>query len=260
MNGQRMLTFVVALCCISAAGVTATTFESSLDTEPDQVIDFEYSFLPIGKDDVKNAKREAYMNRKGGQSNSGGGGGGSAGGGGNIEIPPTCSGSFLVGSLASLLPFADPCTSLFYIFGLFLPFLLLLLLFGLAYRYRYRVFALGLAVGSWLVEWARSRGGAGSMTWPSEQPANDIHGAWVAMVERTNIDRPWTRTPAECARAAVDAGLDSEAVDTLTRLFEEVRYGDAPPDDERRRLAREWRQRLDEPGDRTTPTTSVSDD
>lgn len=245
MNGQRYLTLVVALCCVTAAGISATTFESSLDTDPDDVIDFEYDKLPIGKDDISATKREAHQNQHGGERDTGGGGGGSSSGTGNADIPPTCSGSFLVGSLGTVLPFVTPCTSVFYLLGMLLPFLLLLAVLGLAYRYRYRLVAPGLAVAGWLVEWRPFAGGAGPSSWPREPPANDVHRAWLAMVNRANIDRPWARTPAECARGAVEAGLDSEAVATLTNLFEEVRYGNAPVTDERRRRARAWRQRLD---------------
>lgn len=248
MNGERYLSLVVALACIGAVGMTATTFESTLETEPDHVIDFEYEHLPIGKDDVKDAKREAYMNRKGGQSNSAGGGGGSSSGAGAVELPPTCSSGPIVGVLSSLVPSVGPCMSVFYLLGAVIPLFLLLLLLGLFYRYRYRLIAPGFAVGSWLRDRGLPLGGTGTSTWPTEAPANDVQHAWLTMVQRANLDRPWSRTPAECARAAVDAGLNSEAVDTITGLFEEVRYGDAPLTAERRRRAREWRQRLEEPG------------
>lgn len=252
MIGRRLLTLVVALCCISAAGITATTLKSSLNTEPDTVIDFEYENLPIGKDDVKNTKKEAYMNKQDDQS-GGGGGGGSSSGSGNTETSPTCSPGAVVGFLAMLFPFVDPCMSLFYLLGMFVPFVLGLGMFGLTYRYRYRLLAPGFAVISWLLDWVPARGGAEATTWPSEPPANDVHRAWLAMIDRANIERPWARTPAECARAAVDAGLDSEAVETLTTLFEEVRYGNAPLTDERRQQAREWRQRLED-SNRRDPT------
>jgi hypothetical protein len=71
------------------------------------------------------------------------------------------------------------------------------------------------------------------MPMSSPDPSNEIERAWWSMVERFGVDRPRTKTPGECAREAIDAGGDEEAVRTLTRTFEEVRYGGAPVTDDR---------------------------
>ena len=68
---------------------------------------------------------------------------------------------------------------------------------------------------------------------PNPDPSNEIERAWWSMVERFGVDRPHTKTPGECAREAIDAGGDEEAVRTLTRTFEEVRYGGEPITDDR---------------------------
>ncbi|RKD94947.1 DUF4129 domain-containing protein [Halopiger aswanensis] len=56
---------------------------------------------------------------------------------------------------------------------------------------------------------------------------NEIYRAWKEMTDLLEVDRPDSSTPREFATAAVEAGIDREYVDELTRLFEDVRYGDA---------------------------------
>ncbi|MFA1610314.1 DUF4129 domain-containing protein [Halobellus rubicundus] len=55
---------------------------------------------------------------------------------------------------------------------------------------------------------------------------NEVYRAWVEMTNHLDVDRPESCTPGEFAAAAVDAGMDRDDVAELTRLFEEVRYGD----------------------------------
>ncbi len=66
---------------------------------------------------------------------------------------------------------------------------------------------------------------------------NEVYRAWREMTELLDVADPETTTPGEFATAAVDAGLGREDVDELTRLFEAVRYGRAPPSEERERRA-----------------------
>lgn len=58
---------------------------------------------------------------------------------------------------------------------------------------------------------------------------NEVYRAWREMTDHLDIRRPQSSTPGEFAAAAVDAGLDRGDVTELTRLFEEVRYGDRDP-------------------------------
>jgi hypothetical protein len=55
---------------------------------------------------------------------------------------------------------------------------------------------------------------------------NEVYRAWAEMASSLDVERPESSTPGEFAAAAVDAGMDRADVDELTRLFEEVRYGD----------------------------------
>lgn len=218
-NGHRVLTLGLALVCMSAVGMTATTLESSLSTDPDEVIDFEYTYLPFGEDSVREVKLESRANAAGGSASD------------------SSNQQSSMGSVLALL-------------WKLLAALLALVALAVAYRYRERFFAALAAGRGWLSERTPATPGSGAPTWPSSEPANDLHRAWVAMVERANPDRPWARTPAEVARAAIDAGIDSETVASVTTHFEEVRYGNAPLNDERRRRARQWLDRLDRRGDR----------
>lgn len=66
---------------------------------------------------------------------------------------------------------------------------------------------------------------------------NEVYRAWVAMTRNLAVEHPESSTPAEFAEAAIDAGMSPGDVRELTGLFETVRYGDAPPTDERERRA-----------------------
>lgn len=59
---------------------------------------------------------------------------------------------------------------------------------------------------------------------------NAVYEAWVEMTELLDVDSPETYSPGEFADAAVDAGMDQADVRQLTRLFNEVRYGERDVD------------------------------
>jgi hypothetical protein len=66
---------------------------------------------------------------------------------------------------------------------------------------------------------------------------NEVYRAWVEMTDSLDVDNPRSSTPAEFAAAAVAAGMASDDVDELTRLFEEVRYGGEDVTSEREQRA-----------------------
>ncbi len=66
-----------------------------------------------------------------------------------------------------------------------------------------------------------------------------IEEAWEYMIDQLPTGRSPSRTPAEYARAAVEHGLPADAVGRLTRAFQDVRYGQYPPDDSRTQAARD---------------------
>jgi hypothetical protein len=71
---------------------------------------------------------------------------------------------------------------------------------------------------------------------------NEVYRAWREMTDLLEVEEPETSTPGEFAEAAVDAGLGDEDVHELTRLFEDVRYGDAPPENYEDRAADVFRR------------------
>lgn len=260
MDRESYATVLLAVSCIAAVGMSATTLESTLTQTPDDVIDIDFSKLPIGEDSGKTAKgavqsaegsEQAATSGEDGESSdqssdpsdesSQSDGGASsdsgqmqAGGGEGDEGSGT-------GELSLL-------QRLLLLLERLMPLIAVLVLLALAYRYRRELLALALAVAGVLDDSTPADRSPTESTWPSERPSNDVHRAWLSMVERLDVDRPQNRTPSQCADAAVAANMDPSAVETLTTLFEEVRYGDAPVTDERRQRAREGLDGLDRSG------------
>lgn len=79
-------------------------------------------------------------------------------------------------------------------------------------------------------------------------PSNGVYRAWREMA--TSVDRDTLRieTPAEVARRAIDEGFDRRAVHALTETFEEVRYGEQLPTEDRVSRAESALNRLDRDG------------
>jgi len=63
---------------------------------------------------------------------------------------------------------------------------------------------------------------------------NEVYRAYQEMTRPLAVDQPASTTPREFAAAAIDAGLDPDDVETLTDLFERVRYGAEPLSEEDR--------------------------
>jgi hypothetical protein len=64
------------------------------------------------------------------------------------------------------------------------------------------------------------------------QCPNEVARAWYDMVCCLGLDCEQSKTPDECAAAAIDAGHDPTVVRTITDAFQCVRYGDQPVTDE----------------------------
>jgi hypothetical protein len=79
-------------------------------------------------------------------------------------------------------------------------------------------------------------------------PSNEVYRAWCELVRRLEVSGAATMTPRELARSAIDQGFDREAVESLTRAFEQVRYG-TMASGERESRARAALERLDGGGD-----------
>lgn len=74
---------------------------------------------------------------------------------------------------------------------------------------------------------------------------NEVYRAWMAMTDRLDLADPDTVTPGEFAGVAIEAGMAQEDVRALTRLFEEVRYGERPVTERRERTAVETLRRIE---------------
>lgn len=79
--------------------------------------------------------------------------------------------------------------------------------------------------------------GPGAVTVEDVPATNAVYRTWRSLAASVASETA-TRTPAEVARDAVDAGLDERPVEELTTLFREARYGDEPVTEERERRAR----------------------
>lgn len=91
----------------------------------------------------------------------------------------------------------------------------------------------------------RSAGAAADRLAADADVDNEVYRAWKEMTTSLDLENPAARTPAEFRDAAVDAGMAAEDVDALTELFEEVRYGGAPPTERREDRARETLRRVE---------------
>ncbi|MFC7046704.1 DUF4129 domain-containing protein [Halobacteriaceae archaeon GCM10025711] len=265
MKASTLLTAVVAIGCLIAVGTAASSLDDAVGTDPDD-IDVDYASLPVAAEDVADLKQQAES--QGHQAATAGGKDESSAsvsqpdqsnsqsaseeqsesqaGGGADQSSASSSQSesdqgtapaeqSLVDRLLSLLE-----TLLAWLLGAGLL-LGLLAVVALAVRYRDRIRA-------WLLARAERYGllpdDADRSTVPPPDPSNEVAAAWYEFVSRLGLDRDRAKTTGECARRAVDAGVDAETVEMVRRPFEEVRYGGAPVTDDRRERAHHGVQRF----------------
>jgi len=255
MNRETGAWLAVALLSISAMGVSATTLESTMATDANDVIDLDYDQVPIGQDTASNVldeiegdQREAEpassMKANPGEQRD------------STSSKPAESQSqqqqqkqeHRQDESAETGPVMPSLLDrLLALLTALLPYLLALAAVlgavGLAVRYRDRL----LAAFEDPDETGDTDGATpADSTDPLEgSPAHAVERAWLGMVRHLDLDRPGTMTTSECASAAIEAGLDREAVARLTETYEEVRYGGRPVTDQREEAAEQSRDRLD---------------
>ena len=277
MNRDRYLTLFAAICCLVAVGTAAGTMDASVTTEPEEAIDIDTRLLPIGTDHLwelhtkvngaqngdgerngasqkpngdSNAQRE--VNKPGPERQQQGGQGetrtGVAGGGekqrasgaddrnGAKSEPKAQQEDRNANSGSTAL--IDP--------GWDLVDLLLAFVIGVvALACVCGVVLLGRRLGRRIRERRSPPESTDEPTPPGEPaPANDVSRAWFEMTREVGVDDRHELTPNERAAAAAERGADPEAATSLTRLFEEVRYGQAPVTEGRKERARRWLDRL----------------
>ncbi|MDS0278486.1 DUF4129 domain-containing protein [Halomicroarcula sp. S1AR25-4] len=260
MDTERLVSVGVACVVVVAIGLSAATLGSSMSTDPSDAIDPDYDMLPVGDDragqiedaaqdlhdrytgnpaptgersERANRDPEGADTRSASESNPGSSesNSGSSNDGNDQQNAPS------EGEGTGVVPTESNLQAL--LFAL-LALVALAVLVGIAYRYREEIISLlGMMVG------AKAPPDEGTETL-RPAPENDVQRAWVALLQRAGITRPRTRTPRDCARAAVETGFDAEAVHRLRRAFEDVQYGGESPSGERVRVARESLQSLGE--------------
>jgi hypothetical protein len=268
MNSDSYLSVAVALLCVLALGVSATTLESSLSTDPDDVIDLDWEKLPVSQEDAAEVQSEM----QGGGESTPDGDGGEEGDSDDSSSSDSASSdaSSDGGETASsqgaetetrqakkekqrdqfqevealserVVPYQPTLWErlLDLLRGL-LPWLIALASLAavgaLLYRYRDRLLAVATAT------LPRSTAGDDadeSDDWFAVEPTNEVDRLWLAMARRVDVDDPETTTAAEFADEAVKTGLNPDGVHELTGVFEEIRYGDTPVTEDRKRRARD---------------------
>lgn len=128
----------------------------------------------------------------------------------------------------------------------FVPFLIAVLiaggLTGLAVRYRSHMID-ARANSSETPGGDRSTAGTDS-SGLGREPANPVEEAWSILIAELEVEQLGTRSTADLAEMAIEAGYDPDAVWTLTRAFEEVAYGGRPVTEDRTERAEQSLQRL----------------
>jgi len=100
--------------------------------------------------------------------------------------------------------------------------------------------------GAAVADVGRAAGRAADRIEAAADADNEVYRAWREMADLLDLQRPETATPGEFAEAAVAAGMDPDDVSELTRLFEEVRYGEAPATEEREQVALRTMRRIED--------------
>ena len=235
VDGSRYALVAVALLCVLTLGTAATTLESAVTTDPADEIDIDWDSVPIGQstaadireaieeesssatdtaetdldgDSEAPAERDAESDRSAGASSSASDAGDS-------------------GSAATAETLWDRLLALFAaLLRVLIPIAAILALALLAYRYRERLRGRLTRTSP-----DDASGILPASRWPDGEPVTAVDRAWVAMVRAAGPERPETMTPAECAVAARESGLNEEAVELITSAFERVHYGGASADD-----------------------------
>lgn len=270
MNREGVASVALAACCLFALGTAAATLDSTVDTTPDDVIDFEAGSLPLPSDDVSTLKRQIQSDSAGkrpegrsdpaqrgeagpqhpergdtgpkqpdlqpGRGSQRGSDADDTGdpslvpSGEGDQPGPSPAGRDLLDWLLGLL------AELLELLLALLPVVVLAGVVALAVRYRDRLRARLARLGP-------SRRAPDEAP-PRPSPSNEVTAAWFEMVRRAGLADETSRTPRQCESEAIEAGADADVVRSLTSTFEEVAYGGAPVTDQRRSRARRDIERI----------------
>lgn len=281
LNRTQLTTLAVAFACFAAVGMSATTLDSSVSSDPTDAVQPDYEIIPVAGDDVADLESQIANNDGQGQTKSvdgagdsssdgdgesdanpssgssegdggaessgaGGSAAGSSGSGGDSSASGGTGGQQGDGAgsrslFGGLGLFAGDSLTLLDVVTLLVGLALLLVLATLVYRYRDQLRALLATPGPDDV------GDGATPTTDGGPPAdaNLVFEAWDSLVRDLDVQDPHTLTTVECARAATEAGFDPDDVDRLRLTFEAVRYGGRPVTDDRRQRVRDVARELD---------------
>lgn len=231
-----------------------------MTTDPDDVITFRWEQLPVGQESAKNLKDEMESNKRsnqgtqaqrpqGGVGDSQEGGGGQSGGSSTNQGSDQSEMGLGPGDARSVIEEQeDLLNRLLDLLPYILMVLLALIALSLTYRYRARLWALVLLpfglLMSVIPNLIGSTHGKGNRQIKNYNPQNQVEYAWYNMVKRLDIEDIQSRTPGEIAQQAIATGMDQQAVEMLTRAFQDIRYGGHPVSDGHRKRAREGMRKL----------------
>lgn len=204
---DRVAPVVFAALCVLALGASATSLQSTVSTDPSEVINLDYDRVPIGRDQASEIRKEVEASAPdpgatsqrppeeqsrptdGGQSDS-------------QMLEQAQTGDQQIRSQSGAGPSSNGQGGSFttWLVGLSL---LLLALCVLAYRYRRRLAALLSA----LTDEDRPADPASQLVVDVES-SNPVYLAWGELVDSIDVETPTTKTPRESATVAIDAGYD----------------------------------------------------
>lgn len=283
MTDDRVTTLVLALCCLFALGVSAATLDSSVDTTPDEVIDYSYDSLPLSSDEAGNLKQQIQSNPRDLDSDSQSQSSSQTQQGENnpqrsaprsqqresnsrrsehsqsararISSGPSpvrshsqsrssATGGEGTSNEPKPLDLLDRLLALLMaLFDLLVSLLPVFLVLGMVATAIRYPDRLQALLDR--LGLGRSQDTNGETETPLVAvPTNDVATAWFEMVRRLGLADETTRTPHEVADEAIQTGVDPEVVTDVTEPFEEVRYGDASVSEQRRTRAREGIERF----------------
>ena len=234
MNSQTLATLLFAGCCLFAIGSMAGSLDSTVPGNPDEVVDVDTESLPLPAEQVDELKEAVQADGAEGGSESVA----DPSRDGDIKDPPLNddimyqpnSGSADEQEPASQSDTSEsmaqePVESLWQqLLDSLLPALVVLVLLGAAYYKRDWLRAkLAAVFGD-----EESGDAEGRAPLSIRSPGNEVERLWLEMVSRVDPSGDPSLTPRERAEAVARAGLNRDAVDDLTGLYESVRYGDQP--------------------------------
>jgi hypothetical protein len=252
-----LVAVVVAASCVLAVGMGTTTLESSVKTNPDDVIDLPRDVVPFGTGTLQTIKRQAAGAETGSNSDrTGNGSPTSEPGTGEAEAasqtdsdrrtvdqapddgsntgaaigPRDRSGGSGQTNAEEQPPLRDRLAGVFWLV------VVLAVVGTIVYALRRRLAA--------FFEGGTTGEASTPASPPTPTPTDGMALAWYRMIEGLGLDWRPTAAPGEYADAAVRDGADRDGVTTLTDLFRECRYGGAPVTEDRLRRARDALSRL----------------